>query len=43
MVLAVEASASGSSGIVLESSITVPGTEGVSLALASAAGSPMVA
>jgi hypothetical protein len=43
MVLAVEASASGSSGIVLESSIAVPGTEGLSLALASTAGSSMVA
>jgi hypothetical protein len=41
-VLAVEASASGSSSVVLESSVAVPRTEGVTLALASAVGSSVV-
>jgi hypothetical protein len=41
-VLATEASASRSSGIVLESLIAVPGIEGMTLALASAAGSSVV-
>jgi hypothetical protein len=38
-VVAVEASASGGSGVVLESSIAASETEGVTLALASVAGS----
>jgi hypothetical protein len=42
-VLATKASASGSSGTVLECSVTVPGTKGATLALASAAGSFVVA
>jgi hypothetical protein len=37
-----EASASGSSGVVLESSIAASGTEGVALALASTVGSSVV-
>jgi hypothetical protein len=41
-VVTVEASASGSLGIVLESSIPIPRTEGVTLALASASGSSVV-
>jgi hypothetical protein len=41
-VLAAEASASGSSRVVLESSVVVPGTEGVTLALASTVGSSVV-
>jgi hypothetical protein len=41
-VLAAEASASGSSGVVLESSVVVARTEGVTLALASAIGSSVV-
>jgi hypothetical protein len=41
-VLVAEASASGSSGVVLESSIAIPETEGTTLALASAAGSSVV-
>jgi hypothetical protein len=41
-VVAVEASASGSSGVVLESLVTVSETEGAALALASAAGSSVV-
>jgi hypothetical protein len=41
-VLAAEASASESSGIVFESSVAVPRTEGVTLALASAASSSVV-
>jgi hypothetical protein len=41
-VLAAEASSSGSLGVVLESLVAVPGTEGVTLALASAASSSMV-
>jgi hypothetical protein len=42
MVLAIEASAFGSSGVVLESSVVVPETEGATLALASTADSSMV-
>jgi hypothetical protein len=42
-VLAAKTSAFGSSGIVLESSVAVPRTEGVALALASAVGSCVVA
>jgi hypothetical protein len=42
-VLAVEASASRSSGIVLKSLVTVSGTEGAALALASVADSSVVA
>jgi hypothetical protein len=41
-VFAIEASASGSSSVVLESSITILGTKGATLALASAAGSSVV-
>jgi hypothetical protein len=41
-VVAVEASASRNSDVVLESSVTVSETEGVVLALASAAGSSVV-
>jgi hypothetical protein len=41
-VLATEASASGSSGVVLESLVVVSGTEGATLALASMAGSSVV-
>jgi hypothetical protein len=41
-VAAVEASASGSSGVVLESSVAASETEGATLALASAAGSSVV-
>jgi hypothetical protein len=41
-VVAVEAFASGSSGVVLESSVTASKTEGATLALASAAGSSVV-
>jgi hypothetical protein len=41
-VLVVEASASRSSSIVLASSVTVPGTEGVTLALASVTGLSVV-
>jgi hypothetical protein len=41
-VLAVEASASRSPSIVLESSVAVSGTEGVALALVSAADSSVV-
>jgi hypothetical protein len=41
-VVAVEASASGSLGVVLESSVTVSKTEGAALALASAASSSVV-
>jgi hypothetical protein len=41
-VLAAETSAFGSPGIVLESLVAVPGTEGVTLALASAVGSSIV-
>jgi hypothetical protein len=41
--LAVEVSASGSSSVVLESSVTVSGTESVALALASATSSSVVA
>jgi hypothetical protein len=41
--LAAEASTSRSSGVVLESSVAISGTEGVTLALASAAGSFVVA
>jgi hypothetical protein len=41
-VVAVEASASGGSGMALESSVTALGTEGRALALASAAGSSVV-
>jgi hypothetical protein len=41
-VVAVEASASGGSGMVLESSVVASGTKGVTLALASAAGSSVV-
>jgi hypothetical protein len=40
--VAVEASASGASGVVLESSITALETEGAAPALASAAGSSVV-
>jgi hypothetical protein len=43
MVLATEASVFGSSGIVLESLVIIPGTEGATLALASVAGSSVVA
>jgi hypothetical protein len=42
-VLAIEASVSGSSGIVLESSVTVFKSKDATLALASAAGSSVVA
>jgi hypothetical protein len=42
-VLATKASAPGCSGIVLESSVAASGTEGTTLALASAAGSSVVA
>jgi hypothetical protein len=41
-VVAVEASTSGSSGVVLESSVTTSETEGAALALASTAGSFLV-
>jgi hypothetical protein len=41
-VLVAEASTYGSSGIVLESSVAISGTEGAALALASAAGSSVV-
>jgi hypothetical protein len=41
-VLAAEASASRSSGVVLECLVTVTGTEGVTLALASAVDSSVV-
>jgi hypothetical protein len=41
-VRAAEASASRSSGVVLESSVAVPGTEGMTLAWASAVGSFVV-
>jgi hypothetical protein len=41
-VLAAETSASGSSGIVLESSVVVPGTKGATLTLAFAVGSTVV-
>jgi hypothetical protein len=41
-VVAIEASASGSSDAVLEGSVAVPETEGAALALASAAGSSVV-
>jgi hypothetical protein len=41
-VLAAEASTSESFGVVLESLVTVPGTEGVILALAYVAGSSVV-
>jgi hypothetical protein len=41
-VLATEASTSRSSSVVLESSVAVPGAEGVTLALASVAGSSVV-
>jgi hypothetical protein len=41
-VVAVEASASGSSDVGLESSIAASGTEGAALALASVAGSSAV-
>jgi hypothetical protein len=41
-VLVAEASTSGSSGVVLESLVTVLGTEGVTLALASAVDSSVV-
>jgi hypothetical protein len=41
-VLAAEASAFGSSGVVLESSVAIPRTEGVTLALASVVGSSVV-
>jgi hypothetical protein len=41
-VVVVEASASGSSGIVFESSVAVSEAEGMALALASAAGSSVV-
>jgi hypothetical protein len=41
-VVVVEASASGSSNVVLESSVAVPKTEGAALTLASAAGSSVV-
>jgi hypothetical protein len=41
-VLAAEASSSGSSGIVHESSVAVSRTEGAALALASAVGSSVV-
>jgi hypothetical protein len=41
-VLAAEASASGDSGVVLESLITVSGTEGATLALASVTVSSVV-
>jgi hypothetical protein len=43
MVLAAKAFAPRSSSIVLESSVAVPGTKGATLAMASAAGSSMVA
>jgi hypothetical protein len=42
-VLSTEASASGCSGIVLESSVAISGTEGVTLVLASVACSSVVA
>jgi hypothetical protein len=41
-VLAIEASASRSLGIVLECSVAVPGTEGATVALASMTASSMV-
>jgi hypothetical protein len=41
-VVAVEASASGSSGVVFESSVAASKVEGVALALASTAGSSVV-
>jgi hypothetical protein len=41
-VVAVEASASGGSGVALESSVAVLGTEGVALALTSMTGSSVV-
>jgi hypothetical protein len=41
-VLAAKAYASGSSGIVLTSSVVVPGTESATLALTSVAGSSVV-
>jgi hypothetical protein len=41
-VVTVEASASGSSGVVLESSVAASKTEGMTLALAFAAGSSVV-
>jgi hypothetical protein len=41
-VVVVEASASGSSGVVLESSVTASETEGAALALASVPGSSVV-
>jgi hypothetical protein len=41
-VVVVEASASGSSGIVLESSVAASKTEGATLALASTVGSSLV-
>jgi hypothetical protein len=41
-VVAVEASSSGSSNVVLESSVAASETEGVTLALASTAGSSVV-
>jgi hypothetical protein len=41
-VVAVEASASGSSGVVLESSVAASETKGATLALASVAGSSVV-
>jgi hypothetical protein len=43
VVLAAEASTSGRSGVVLESLVAVPGTEGAILALTFAAGSSIVA
>jgi hypothetical protein len=42
-VLAAEASTFGNSGVVLESPVSVYGTKGATLALASAAGSSVVA
>jgi hypothetical protein len=42
-VLAAEASTSGSSGVVLESLVTISGTENATLALAYVAGSSVVA
>jgi hypothetical protein len=41
-VLAAEASASGSLGVVIESLVAVSGTEGVTLVLASTVGSSVV-
>jgi hypothetical protein len=41
-VLAAEASVSGDSDVVLESSVAVPGTEGATLALTSVASSSVV-